>query len=241
MDFEKVVIRLRAEDPWNRRQTADSLMAALRREVDELEDAVTSGNVVAIKDELGDVLFNAVSLIDVYRSVGAFTVREVDLWVADRMVRRHPYVFGDTPDPGEADGVELWNGIEMVESQQTTSRTAGVDVVAILTGGSDGAFADSTRLRTALGSLHGFDTLRDEAFQTFRDGSGALAGLGATAWPYFSVLQVHQAGNIAILHSFLPSGSLESTRRDLTTLFQTADLRLFVMPRDISGARSDVA
>lgn len=105
--FERLVgimARLRGEDgcPWDREQTLDSLKPFLVEEAYEVLDAIESGDVAEHREELGDLLLQVVFQAEVRRNEGAFDARDVVNAISDKLVRRHPHVFGDR-DAHDAD------------------------------------------------------------------------------------------------------------------------------------------
>ncbi len=105
--FERLVgimARLRGDDgcPWDREQTLESLEPFLIEEAYEVLDAIESGDVAEHQEELGDLLLQVVFQAEVRRNEGAFDVRDVVNGISDKLVRRHPHVFGDR-DAHDAD------------------------------------------------------------------------------------------------------------------------------------------
>lgn len=96
--------RLRGEGgcPWDMRQTHRSLLPYLIEETSETADAIESGDVDALCEELGDVLLQIVFHSQIGKEHREFTIREVVEGIRDKLLRRHPHVFGsahaDTPD-----------------------------------------------------------------------------------------------------------------------------------------------
>jgi len=88
-----IMKQLRAECPWDREQTPESLTAFAIEEAYEVEDAVRSGNVDEIKNELGDLLLQVVFQSQMYSEQGAFDFNDVVDAICQKMIRRHPHVF----------------------------------------------------------------------------------------------------------------------------------------------------
>jgi len=99
-----IMARLRGEGgcPWDMRQTHRSLIPYLIEETSETADAIESGDVDALCEELGDVLLQIVFHAQIGKENREFTIREVVKGICDKLLRRHPHVFGsahaDTPD-----------------------------------------------------------------------------------------------------------------------------------------------
>jgi len=94
---------LRAECPWDRAQTARSLVPHLLEEAHEVADAVHEGRVGALAGELGDLLLNLAFQIVVHEEQAILDAEEVYAALETKMVERHPHLFGDGPEePWEA-------------------------------------------------------------------------------------------------------------------------------------------
>jgi tetrapyrrole methylase family protein/MazG family protein len=96
--FFAVLRRLRAPDgcPWDVDQTPLSLRGTFVEETFEVVDAITEGDVDHVKEELGDVLLNALMVAYMYEQQGSFSVGEVFKTLTEKLVRRHPHVFSQS-------------------------------------------------------------------------------------------------------------------------------------------------
>ena len=94
--LEDIVASLRGENgcPWDKKQTPFTLKQYLLEEVYELIEAIEEENIEAIKEELGDVLFILVFIAHIYKEKNIFNLEEIVQYVAEKMIRRHPHVFG---------------------------------------------------------------------------------------------------------------------------------------------------
>ena len=119
--------RLRAEDgcAWDREQTLESLRPFVIEETYEVVDAIDRGDSDALRDELGDFLLEAVFLAQISAERGDFDVADSLRAICDKLVRRHPHVFGGSAgdaDAPNADQVKRqWEAIK-AEEQQTAGR-----------------------------------------------------------------------------------------------------------------------
>ena len=93
----EIVARLRAPNgcPWDREQTPESLRPYLLEETYEVLDALDGGEPEAIREELGDLLLQVVLQSQLAAEAERFTVADVARGIAEKLVRRHPHVFGD--------------------------------------------------------------------------------------------------------------------------------------------------
>jgi MazG family protein len=81
--------------PWDREQTLQSLRPFLLEETYEALEAIDAGNRDDLREELGDLVFEVVFLAEIAREEGAFTIDDAIETIADKLVRRHPHVFGE--------------------------------------------------------------------------------------------------------------------------------------------------
>jgi len=81
---------------WDKKQKKEDIAKYLLEETHELIDAVDSGSPNALKEEMGDLLFQIIFLASISEEAGEFNISDVMEYVAEKMIRRHPHVFGDT-------------------------------------------------------------------------------------------------------------------------------------------------
>lgn len=118
-----VVARLRAPDgcPWDRKQTPVSMAPHLLEEAFEAVDALRRGDAVAAGEELGDVLVNVAMISQITREAGGAGIAAVAAAAADKLVRRHPHVFGEQ----RADSAEAAYGNWERQKQQEKAQQPG--------------------------------------------------------------------------------------------------------------------
>jgi MazG family protein len=109
--------RLLAPDgcPWDREQTFTSLRRYVLEEACEVIDAIDSGNSKLLEEELGDLLLQVVFLSELARSANAFGPDDVVAGICEKLVRRHPHVFGDTRAETPGDVERQWEAIKAKE------------------------------------------------------------------------------------------------------------------------------
>lgn len=113
-----VMQRLRDPDngcPWDLQQTLTSLIPYTIEEAYEVAAALTEGDDDAIKDELGDLLFQVVFYTQLTQEEAKFGFDEVAQQTADKLIRRHPHVFGDTTAQSDAEIKAQWEQIKQQE------------------------------------------------------------------------------------------------------------------------------
>ncbi|MBF7686045.1 nucleoside triphosphate pyrophosphohydrolase [Acinetobacter sp. B10A] len=122
---------LRKECPWDQKQTPQSLTKYAIEEAYEVEDAVRSGQVHAIKDELGDLLLQVVFQSEMYAEQGQFDFNDVVNAIIEKLIRRHPHVFDqENYDTLTAEQVkQLWDQIKQQEKQQRGETTSRLDQI----------------------------------------------------------------------------------------------------------------
>ncbi len=112
-----VVERLRGPDgcPWDREQTHASLRSTLLEEAYEVLAAIEGGAVDEVRDELGDVLLQVLMHAEIARQAGEFELGDVADAVRDKLVRRHPHVFGSVVVSGADEVVRNWEALKAAE------------------------------------------------------------------------------------------------------------------------------
>lgn len=115
--------RLRADCPWDREQTFKSIAPYTIEEAYEVKDAIDRNDLADLKGELGDLLFQVLFHAKMADEAGAFSLEDVADTLVDKMVHRHPHVFGDAETPD-------WDGIK-AEERKASDQTRTLDGVAL--------------------------------------------------------------------------------------------------------------
>jgi MazG family protein len=127
----EIMARLRGPDgcPWDREQTRTSLKPYLLEEAYEVLEAIEGGDPRAFEEELGDLLFQVVFHAQVARELGDFTMADILMRLCDKMVSRHPHVFGEASvsSPGEA--LTQWEAIKQRQAVAAGRRRSVIDGV----------------------------------------------------------------------------------------------------------------
>ncbi len=124
-----IVARLRAPDgcPWDREQTPQSAAPYLLEEAFEAAEAIDSPDPQIFCEELGDLLLQVVFQTQMIADTsGAFSIAHVADTVSDKLVRRHPHVFGDVTVSGSAEVLANWEAIKKTEKPERTSMLDGI-------------------------------------------------------------------------------------------------------------------
>ena len=120
-EFEDIIARLRAPDgcPWDREQTHMSLKKPCIEEAAEVICGINilnkTGDAENLKEELGDLLLQVVMNAQIAKEEGIFTMDDVIQTVIDKMVRRHPHVFGEAVVSDSGEVLTRWDEIKKQE------------------------------------------------------------------------------------------------------------------------------
>lgn len=129
-----IMARLRDPDlgcPWDREQDFATIAPYTIEEAYEVADAIERGDMVALKDELGDLLFQVVFHARMAEEAGLFSFDDVAQAIADKMERRHPHVFGEAEIRSVAAQNEAWEAHKAAERQTRGGADSVLDGVAL--------------------------------------------------------------------------------------------------------------
>jgi tetrapyrrole methylase family protein / MazG family protein len=163
--FEKLVAvqaRLRAPKgcPWDREQTHETLRTYLIEEAYEVLDALEAGDDLKFADELGDLLLQVLFHADIAREDGRFDVVDVICAIHDKMIRRHPHVFGDVAATNSAEVLRNWERIKAEERAEAKARKG--DSAAVEAGQAPASVLDGVSRRLPA-TMEGFQLTRKAA------------------------------------------------------------------------------
>lgn len=127
-DLIEVVRVLRSENgcQWDREQTHQSLKPNMLEEAYEAVDAIDNDDMKHLKEELGDVLLQVVLHSQIADEAKAFSIEDVALEIKEKLIRRHPHVFGDVKVQSTQDILDNWEAIKKEEKSHRTSVMDGV-------------------------------------------------------------------------------------------------------------------
>lgn len=120
LELVQVMARLRAECDWKAAQTHRSLARYLLEEAHETLEAIDTGDLSHLKEELGDLLLQVYFHAEIAREAGEFTIDDVAAGIIAKLKRRNPHVYGDASASGPASVNELWESIKAQEKQRTS-------------------------------------------------------------------------------------------------------------------------
>lgn len=117
--LQAVIDRLIGPDgcPWDKEQSPESLADYVIEESHELVEAIRSGNVQDVRSELGDVAFLLLFIARLYENKQTFSLDDALTSSAEKMIRRHPHVFGDTHFESKEEQLRAWEAIKRAEKK----------------------------------------------------------------------------------------------------------------------------
>lgn len=121
-----IMDELREQCPWDRKQTMETLRPLTIEEMYELADAIVKNDLEEVKKELGDVMLHLVFYAKIGAEKGAFDITDVLNGICDKLVHRHPHIYGDVKVSGEEEVKQNWEKLKLKEGK--TSVLEGVPV-----------------------------------------------------------------------------------------------------------------
>lgn len=117
---------LREKCPWDKKQTIESLRHLTIEETYELSDAILKNNSEELKKELGDILLHIVFYARIASETNAFNITNVMNSLCDKLIFRHPHIYGDVKVNNEEDVKQNWEKLKQKEKGGNTSVLSGV-------------------------------------------------------------------------------------------------------------------
>ena len=126
-DLLTIITALRSPGgcPWDRAQTHESMIPCLRDECQEVIDAIEQKDDENLCEELGDVLLQVLLHAQIAKEEGRFAMEDVVNTLAEKMVRRHPHVFGNEEYGSPEQNKKRWEEIKKAEKEMKKRRRAG--------------------------------------------------------------------------------------------------------------------
>ena len=115
----KIMDDLREKCPWDKKQTIESLRQLTIEETYELADSITDANWKGIKEELGDLLLHIVFYAKIGSEQNQFTLQEVINGVCEKLIFRHPHIYGDVKVEDEEEVKRNWEKLKMKEGKKS--------------------------------------------------------------------------------------------------------------------------
>lgn len=124
--LQKTITSLRGEGgcPWDKKQTAKTLVKYIRNETEELIEAIEKEDTENVCEELGDVLFLVCMVSTINEEQRNFTFNDVVKTVNEKLIRRHPHVFADTTYKSDEELEKQWEAIKAEEKRMKKKKRA---------------------------------------------------------------------------------------------------------------------
>lgn len=115
----KIMDELREQCPWDRKQTEQTLRSLTIEETYELADAITDNDWKGIREELGDLFLHLVFYARIGKEQQQFTLDEVLNGICDKLISRHPHIYGDVKVSNEEDVKRNWENLKLKEGKKS--------------------------------------------------------------------------------------------------------------------------
>ncbi len=133
--FERLLIimdELREQCPWDKKQTLESLRHLTIEETYELTDAIMDKDMLNIKKELGDIMLHIVFYARIASETNDFNIADVMNSLCDKLVHRHPHIYGDTKVNNEEDVKQNWEKLKLKEGNKSVLGGVPVSLPALI-------------------------------------------------------------------------------------------------------------
>ena len=115
----KIMDELREKCPWDKKQTIQTLRTLTIEETYELADAITENNWKGIKEEIGDILLHIVFYARIGSEQNQFTLQEAIQGICEKLIARHPHIYGDVQVNNEEDVKQNWEKLKLKEGKKS--------------------------------------------------------------------------------------------------------------------------
>lgn len=114
-----IMDELREKCPWDKKQTMETLRSLTIEETYELADAISSNDMTAVKEELGDLLLHIVFYAKIGSEKSHFDIADVANGICEKLISRHPHIYGDVTVQDEYDVMKNWEQLKMKEGKKS--------------------------------------------------------------------------------------------------------------------------
>lgn len=114
-----IMDELREQCPWDKKQTLQTLRHLTIEETYELGDAILENNLMEVKNELGDLLLHIVFYARIGSETNSFDIADVANSICDKLINRHPHIYGDVSVANEEDVKRNWENIKLKEGKKS--------------------------------------------------------------------------------------------------------------------------
>ncbi|MBN8833526.1 MAG: nucleoside triphosphate pyrophosphohydrolase [Niastella sp. SCN 39-18] len=115
----KIMDELREKCPWDKKQTLETLRHLTIEETYELADAITENDLPGLREELGDLLLHIIFYAKIGTEKNAFTLEEVINGVCEKLIVRHPHIYGDVKVQDEEEVKQNWEKIKLAQGKKS--------------------------------------------------------------------------------------------------------------------------
>jgi XTP/dITP diphosphohydrolase len=130
-ELVEIIKKLRVECPWDREQTNDSIKASTIEEAYEVVEAIDEKNFEELRIELGDLLLHVIFHSVIAEGENKFNLEEVINSITEKLIRRHPHVFGDVDVSGAEEVKRNWESIKLKEGRNSVLDGVPVNMPAL--------------------------------------------------------------------------------------------------------------
>jgi MazG family protein len=220
--------------PWDRKQTLETLKPFIIEEAYELVDSIDSGAIDSIREELGDLVLEALFVSQICAEEGKLTMEQVLTALEDKLVRRHPHVFGTRPAADADEALGRWEDIKAREKEEKSASLLH-DVPRALPALKRAAKLSARAARVGFDWPSVADVLRklEEELRELERAHGA-GDASAVAEEVGDLLFV--VANLARHLGVDPEQALEATNRKFVTRFRHIEERLRAEGRSVEEA-----
>jgi len=127
-----IMDRLRAECPWDRKQTIQSLRILTIEETYELADAILKNDIEELKEEVGDVMLHLVFYAKMADELNAWDIGDALDYLCEKLIRRHPHIYGDVNAEDEETVKKNWENIKLSEGKKSVLSGVPVSLPAMV-------------------------------------------------------------------------------------------------------------
>ena len=117
--LQDILNELREKCPWDKKQTIHSLQPQTIEEIYELSDAIKNNNWQEIKEELGDLLLHLLFYTKIAEEQKQFTIEDVIAGISDKLIHRHPHIYGNVNVDNEEDVKRNWEKLKLKEGKKS--------------------------------------------------------------------------------------------------------------------------
>jgi len=229
-----IMDELRAQCPWDKKQTLQSLRHLTIEETYELGDAILDNNLAEVKKELGDLLLHIVFYAKIGSETNDFDIADVANEICDKLINRHPHIYGDVKVDNEEQVKENWENIKLKEGKKSVLEGVPNSLPALV---------KANRIQEKVAGV-GFDWERSE--QVFEKLQEELAEFKAEIKANDADKMEAEFGdvlfsmvNYARFLNISPENALERTNKKFIKRFQFLELKAKAMNKSLKQMTLD--